>query len=63
MKINQSDVFLRLQEFIEEDVGAIKDYFQNITFLLMPDNNDQPTITKSSVLGMQNSLHFWQNEA
>ncbi|KAL4219240.1 Anaphase-promoting complex subunit 5 [Mactra antiquata] len=42
----------KLQEFIDEDVGAIKDYFQHITFLLVPDNNDQPTITKSSVLGL-----------
>lgn len=42
----------KLLEFIEEGVGAIKDYFQNITFLLMVDSNDQPSVTKSSVLGL-----------
>lgn len=46
-----------MQEFIEEGVGAIKDYFQNITFLLMPDTQEQPLITKSSVLGKKASQY------
>ena len=43
----------RLQEFIDEGVGAIKDYFQNIVFLLMSDVNGRQMITKTSVLGKQ----------
>lgn len=50
-------VIARLQEFFEEGVGPIKDYFQNITFLLMPDTQEQPMITKSSVLGMVVTFH------
>lgn len=42
----------KLQEFMDEGVGAIKDYFQNIMFLLVSDNSDQPVITKSSVFGL-----------
>ena len=41
----------RLQEFIDEGVGAVKDYFQNIVFLLMSDVNGRQMITKTSVLG------------
>lgn len=42
----------RLQEFIDEGVGAVKDYFQNIVFLLMSDVNGRQMITKTSVLGL-----------
>lgn len=53
MKTELYTIFLkRLQEFIDEGVGALRDYFQNITSLLLPVNQDQPTITKSSVLGL-----------
>jgi len=49
-KQTKTFIISRLLEFSEEGVGAIKDFFQNISLLLNPEN-ESPVVTKTSVLG------------